>query len=439
MLTLPWRKKEEGFEWITHEKTQVRMRREEREEQLSALGYFCRTCTSLLVLKLRASFEYFLLKLSRMRISISRWIAIKGPVYLSKLSQGFQSLLIWLAGFARRSGNRTASLAVRIAGVSKRYVAHIAGGAISLSRILGRVGRMIGAKTLKGSTDAAYWSGRNLLAGAIAGFNWSGIQLRNLYASMSDMGSVSQRATAVITRQVVHQRQTIAYGALTFIVFAGAVSIFSLGLFSQLPKNNVIAGTARVIDADTIKINDTYIRLHGIDAPEPAQRCKRRPGGRSQWKCGEKAVRQLSRLIGKREVTCTRTGIDDLGRLIGRCRSAGRDIGAHMMRAGLAWLAPGDPGNYKAVETEARKKRIGIWRATSDTPWNYREQRWQLAKRRAPEGCPVKGNISGAGHVYYLPWSNQYDRIKIQPAKGERWFCNEHDAIKAGWRLTRWP
>jgi len=36
-----------------------------------------------------------------------------------------------------------------------------------------------------------------------------------------------------------------------------------------------VAGTARVADGDTVKINNTRIRLHGIDALERNQKCEK--------------------------------------------------------------------------------------------------------------------------------------------------------------------
>src|SRR5262245_58219305 len=50
----------------------------------------------------------------------------------------------------------------------------------------------------------------------------------------------------------------------------------------------VLAGTAHVIDGDTIAIGDARIRLEGIDAPESGQTCKRKWFG--SWACGAAAT-----------------------------------------------------------------------------------------------------------------------------------------------------
>lgn len=52
-----------------------------------------------------------------------------------------------------------------------------------------------------------------------------------------------------------------------------------------------------------------------------------------------------------------------------------------------------------------------------------------------PPGCEIKGNISQAGNKFYhvRGVSKNYDGIVIQTEKGERWFCNEAEAIDNGW------
>ena len=51
-------------------------------------------------------------------------------------------------------------------------------------------------------------------------------------------------------------------------------------------------------------------------------------------------------------------------------------------------------------------------------------------------GCDVKGNISlNTGEkIYHVPGQEYYAKTRISLSKGERWFCSEQAAQKAGWR-----
>jgi hypothetical protein len=54
-------------------------------------------------------------------------------------------------------------------------------------------------------------------------------------------------------------------------------------------------------------------------------------------------------------------------------------------------------------------------------------------------GCPIKGNISYSTgeHIYHVPGQRYYWATRINPFKGERWFCSENEAIAAGWRKSK--
>lgn len=56
-----------------------------------------------------------------------------------------------------------------------------------------------------------------------------------------------------------------------------------------------------------------------------------------------------------------------------------------------------------------------------------------------PPGCYIKGNISmeSGERIYHLPGQQYYEKTKIDPGKGERWFCTEDEARANGWRKSK--
>jgi len=195
-------------------------------------------------------------------------------------------------------------------------------------------------------------------------------------------------------------------------------------------------GIARILDGDTIEISGTRIRLEGIDAPEGDQTCARAGGG--TWRCGQAASVELQRLIGGAPVRCESRGTDTYGRMLGICFVGTIDINAEMVRRGYAWAFVKYSRDYVAEEAEARAQGVGIWQAPTTTAWDHRTSRWAAAgDGAAPGGCPIKGNIASGERIYHMPWSPWYAKVRIDTAKGERWFCTESEALAAGWRPVR--
>lgn len=61
-----------------------------------------------------------------------------------------------------------------------------------------------------------------------------------------------------------------------------------------------------------------------------------------------------------------------------------------------------------------------------------------FATAAAGPTCLIKGNINAAGeHIYHLPGQRYYAATRIDPLRGERWFCSETDAAAAGFRRSR--
>lgn len=197
-----------------------------------------------------------------------------------------------------------------------------------------------------------------------------------------------------------------------------------------------VEGVATLVDGDTLHVAGQTIRIFGIDAPEKGQKCHTTAGRR--WDCGDEAIAVLAELVEGKAVSCDGRGQDGYGREIAVCRAGSVDVGAEMVLAGAAWAFVKYAPDYIPQEEEARNAGRGVWQGDNQTPWDYRAERWNAAIQEAPEGCPIKGNISANGKIYHPPWSPWYARTKINEKKGERWFCTEAEAIEAGWRAPNW-
>ena len=217
-------------------------------------------------------------------------------------------------------------------------------------------------------------------------------------------------------------------GALALAIAGGS----RLEARSTADHASTVSGIATVIDGDTIAIGETRIRLEGIDAPEAAQSCGRRWFG--TWACGRAAADELAKLTARQTVTCESKGTDKYNRVLGICYVNGTDINAEMVRRGMAWAFVKYSTTYTAVETEAKAQKAGVWQGDAQPPWEFRHSRWTSVENTAPAGCAIKGNVTKNGRIYHMPWSPWYDRIKIEPDKGKRWFCSEAEAVAAGWR-----
>lgn len=233
--------------------------------------------------------------------------------------------------------------------------------------------------------------------------------------------------------------------ALGALGLSGLLAL-SLAFFSSAERSEaaapdsgreIISGRAQVIDGDTIAIGDVRIRLEGIDAPEASQQCNSQNIGK--WSCGARATRELSALIGEREVECVSTGLDGYGRVLAICRVGRTELNAEMVRRGLAWAFVRYSRRLVEVEAEARKQRLGLWESENEPAWAYRARRWATAETAAPRGCAIKGNISSSGRIYHVPWGPHYESVRIDTSRGERWFCSEEEAIAAGWRPANAP
>ena len=118
---------------------------------------------------------------------------------------------------------------------------------------------------------------------------------------------------------------------------------------------NQIAGTASVVDGDTIEIHGQRIRLSGFDTPESGKRC----GDTNVYQSASLA---LSDFISNRTVTCSPTGTDRYDRVTATCSVGGTDLGDYVVSQGWGRDWPRySNGAYADEEATARLEGRGIW------------------------------------------------------------------------------
>ena len=133
-----------------------------------------------------------------------------------------------------------------------------------------------------------------------------------------------------------------------------------------------LKGKPRIVDGDTIWIGPTKIRLHGIDAPESKQTCKKADG--SDYLCGEMATFALAEIIETHWITCKGETMDRYKRRITVCYAGPYDINAEMVRRGWALAYRRYSKDYVDEEEDANKRKAGMWQGEFIKPWEWRRR-----------------------------------------------------------------
>ncbi len=134
-----------------------------------------------------------------------------------------------------------------------------------------------------------------------------------------------------------------------------------------------IEGDARVITASVIKIDRYYVKMLGIDAPDPKQTCADRHG--RSYQCGQKALTWLQNWINNRPIRCYVVGQIVRNRTTGVCLTQdGRyDLAAVTANAGWALAWTQNTAIYVPYERQAAENRRGLWEGRFYKPWDWRK------------------------------------------------------------------
>jgi hypothetical protein len=114
------------------------------------------------------------------------------------------------------------------------------------------------------------------------------------------------------------------------------------------------------------------------------------------------------------------------------------DLNGWMVRQGWAVAYRRYSMDYVEAENAAQQARAGIWIGRFIDPASWRRgERLKVEGEAHARSCQIKGNISRDGQrFYHLPGAADYASTRIDEVKGERWFCSEDEALKAGWRKS---
>lgn len=161
---------------------------------------------------------------------------------------------------------------------------------------------------------------------------------------------------------------------------AGAFLVGSLAFAAPVqaepPERLIVQGQARAVDGDTLDVEGTRIRLHGIDAPETRQSCTAADG--SAWACGRHATAVLAAAVADADVACTARGRDRYQRVVAVCWVGAVEVGNAMVAQGMALADLRFGRAYGQVEETARAAALGLWAGPFEAPWE-----WRRARRRS--------------------------------------------------------
>lgn len=453
-----WRKKRDGFEWRRYVRTTILVKRKKRREQIDGAK---QAALDGLVEAGRAgkAAGWSRVEAAKRGIDAARREAKQASAKVrDKVAVGAQ-----VAGGAMQlAAARTSSGLYAFGHYAGRQILKASGkGLEALAGGLGGLGQSmsprIGLPLTVAGIAAAIGAITRVLQGSFDGITLSAGLIAVALIGLAALPVIAGRAslgapfnTSRFGPDATHEGRTswaastIATKAIAAILVVGVIAglgSFILPFLGQLPASlaettvrEVIKGQAKALTGDTMVIGDSRIVLAGIEAPETRQSCRTKRG--RKWRCGRSALTALRRITGYDTVECSVTRTDGAGRKFADCAVSEKDIAAELVRGGHVFALSGFLSGYGKEEDEARRAGRGIWQGEAQAPAEFRAERWEMAKSRAPSGCPIKGKDRARARdkVYILPWSSSYERYRISRKRGDRWFCSEDEAIAEGWK-----
>ncbi len=189
-------------------------------------------------------------------------------------------------------------------------------------------------------------------------------------------------------------------------------------LFLLLFLTPVNSQNIKIIDGDTIKIDNEIIRFSGIDAPETSYYKKYQQvcyENDVNINCGDFSKVELEYQISDNPVTCEREKKkDQYGRTLAECFVNGKSLSRYLVKNGLAFDYPRYSKNKFAAEQEyAKNNGLGLWAMDFHYPWVWRYKVRNLKKTKFPwkEFYIEKIYLLDNGKIIYIEQHGRGNRI----------------------------
>ncbi len=164
----------------------------------------------------------------------------------------------------------------------------------------------------------------------------------------------------------------IGAGIMVAVAVAGMAGVQDLLPGGGNSVKTTIDGVPRVVDGDTLEVAGTKIRMHGMDAPESAQKCL--DGSGRGYACGTRSTAHLRSLVAGGNVSCKVYDTDGYGRQVSECFTpSGESLNATMVEDGWAIAYREYSRDFVGEERQASTTGVGMWSGTFDKPWDWRK------------------------------------------------------------------
>ena len=143
-----------------------------------------------------------------------------------------------------------------------------------------------------------------------------------------------------------------------------------------------ISGIPKVVDGDTVHIDNYKLRLEGIDAPEMRQQCKKESFKISffigltfykDYSCGRVSKEKLITKIDTTEIKCISSSKDRYKRYIATCYKGKTNLNQWMVRNGYAIAYRRYSKKYIPDEDFAKENKLGLWQGKFMSPEKWRK------------------------------------------------------------------